>query len=272
MPTPWPFGTTTARDVLDANVQKQQFAMWLYLSDGGKAQVPNGIIRDPIVLTPTKEPIIYRNFIEGVNPRAIAVGYPEKANLTFDADHCALVMLWQGDFIDASRHWSGRGVGFQGPQGDNVLSLVAGVPFAALPSLEAAWPDKPAKEQGYRFRGYRFDKDRRPTFLYDVGSVRVEDFPKPVASDSPSFERTITLSGGQATGGAPSQLWFRFATGAKIAEAGDGTFAIDGLLKLRVTSPGGAKPILRPRGNTHELLLNVPVAGDGTTIKLNYIW
>lgn len=267
MPTPWPFGTTTAKDVLDANVQKQQFAMWQYLSDGGKAQVPTGIIRDPIVLTPIKEPIVYRNFIEGVNPRGIAVGYPEKAHLTFDADNCALVLLWQGDFIDASRHWTGRGVGFQGPQGDNVLPLVAGVPFAALPSLETPWPDKPAKDQGYRFRGYRFDKDRRPTFLYDVGSVSVTDFPRPVAGTSPSFERMISIHGE-----SPSQLWFRVATGTKVVDVGNGIFTIDDSLKLHIYQSKILIPIIRLRGNSQELLLNVSLSSGVANIRMEYVW
>jgi mono/diheme cytochrome c family protein len=272
MPTPWPFGTTTAKDVLDANVQKQQFAMWRYLSDGNKAQVPTGIIRDPIVLTPTTEPIIYRNFIEGANPRAIAVGYPEKAHLTFDAENCALVMLWQGDFIDASRHWSGRGNGFQGPQGDNVIPFAAGVSFAALLSLEAAWPDKPAREQGYKFRGYRFDKSRRPTFIYEVGSVRVEDFPHPVTGNPPSLDRTITLTNSEATGGAALSLWFRAATGSKIESAGDGTFAIDGVLKLSVAAPNGIQPVVRLRGNSSELLVPVSLNAGNATLNLKYVW
>lgn len=272
MPTPWPFGTTSAKDVLEGHVQKQQFAVWKYLADGNKAQVPTGIIRDPIVLTPTTEPIIYRNFIEGVNPRAIAVGYPEKAHLTWDAENCSLVMLWQGDFIDASRHWSGRGNGFQGPQGDNVIAFAAGVPFAPLPSLESPWPDKPAREQGYKFRGYRFDKSRRPTFQYDVGSTHVDDFPHAVAGNPASLERTITLANGSAAGSAPTSLWFRAATGSKIESAGNGTFAIDGAMKLTIAGPNGSQPVVRPRGNSSELLLPVSISNGGTIVNLKYVW
>ncbi|MFN3484700.1 MAG: hypothetical protein ACK44W_04365, partial [Planctomycetota bacterium] len=60
---------------------------------------------------PQDEAIIYRNFIQGAGPRAIAVGYPEHAHLAFDANHMRLALLWRGDFIDASKHWVDRGPG-----------------------------------------------------------------------------------------------------------------------------------------------------------------
>src|SRR5690606_9537014 len=92
-------------------------------------------------------------FIEGAGPRAIGVGYPEKVNLAFDANQLRLALIWQGAFIDASRHWIDRGVGFQPPLGDNVLKLPDGVPLAALTDEAAPWPAQPAKELGYRFLG-----------------------------------------------------------------------------------------------------------------------
>ena len=82
--------------------------------------------RDPIPLVADKTPVIYRNFIQGAGPRAIGVGYPEKANLAFDANDLRIALIWQGAFIDASKHWTGRGEGFQGPLGDNALALPYG--------------------------------------------------------------------------------------------------------------------------------------------------
>ncbi len=61
--------------------------------------------------------IIYRNFIQGVNARAIAVGYPGGVNAAFDADFCNVGLIWRGGFIDAKRHWTDRGGGFQPPLG-----------------------------------------------------------------------------------------------------------------------------------------------------------
>ena len=65
--------------------------------------------------------------------RAIGVGYAEKLNLAFDAESCRLAMLWHGGFIDAARHWSARGAGFEKPLGDKVLHLPPG-PAIAIPS------------------------------------------------------------------------------------------------------------------------------------------
>ena len=76
-------------------------------------------------------------------------------------------MLWQGAFLNAGRHWTGRGEGFEPPLGDNVLHLPAGVSFAVLAKETDPWPTKSARELGtYKFLGYRLTEDQRPTFMY----------------------------------------------------------------------------------------------------------
>ncbi|HEY1784378.1 MAG TPA: PA14 domain-containing protein, partial [Pirellulales bacterium] len=126
MPSAWPNGQTFLPKLLDGTADSQIEAVWQYLADGDKAMVPYGLARGPIELTPEKEAIIYRNFIEGAGSRAIGVGYPEKANIAFDANDLRLALLWQGAFIDASRHWVDRGAGYQPPLGDNILALAKG--------------------------------------------------------------------------------------------------------------------------------------------------
>src|SRR5262249_14979482 len=121
MPSSWPDGQTFLTDVLDGDTTKQVEAIWVYLSDGPRAALPLGLKKEFIPLVPEREAIIYRNFIEGAGPRAIAVGYPEKAHLAFDANDLRLALVWQGAFMDASRHWTDRGAGFEPPLGDNVL-------------------------------------------------------------------------------------------------------------------------------------------------------
>ena len=101
-------------------------------STAPRRRLPLGLGGSSIPLEPTTTAIIYRNFIEGAGNRAIGVGYPEKANLAFDANEVRLALLWQGAFIDAARHWTDRGEGFEGPLGDNVLRLHGGAAFAVL--------------------------------------------------------------------------------------------------------------------------------------------
>ena len=91
-------------------------------------------------ITITDEARIYRNFIEGASPRGIGVGYPEKVNLCFDANTMQIAMLWHGAFMDAARHWNGRGQGFQRPSGHYLINLTRDQPFAQLDSADAAWP------------------------------------------------------------------------------------------------------------------------------------
>ncbi|MFM9965367.1 MAG: PA14 domain-containing protein [Planctomycetaceae bacterium] len=284
MPSAWPNGMAIIKDVLDANTPKQMQAVWAYLTDGGSAAIPAGIVREAIVLVPDKEPILYRNFLQGPKPdggnitapRGFAVGYPEGVNLAFDFDRFALLWIWQGQFIDASKHWVGRGPGFQSPLGDNVLPLPAEVPFAVLADASTAWPSQPARDQGYQFKGYRFDESRRPILQYTFGRVAIDDHPRPLKSGKSnkelSLDRTLTLS---VTPGDPvtlNNLYFRAVTAQKIEPGPDGWFTIDGALKLRVVSSSSKPPLVRQAGNRFELLAPVELTNGGAKIEMRYVW
>ena len=266
MPAAWPNGQSFLRKTLDGKAETQIEAVWQYLADGDKALVPFGLARGPIELTPEKEAIIYRNFIEGAGTRAIGVGYPEKANLAFDANDLRLALIWQGAFIDASRHWTDRGGGNQPPLGDNILPLAKGPSFAMLDSAAAIWPKQADKSLGYQFRGYKLAKDDRPTFLYDLGPVHVEDFPNAVAGEPPTLRRKLVIASQKPVTG----LWYRAAVAKKIEPAADGWYDVGGW-KTRLESD--AKPVLRQSEGQTELLLPVELSG-GTfkVLQQDYSW
>jgi mono/diheme cytochrome c family protein len=267
MPAAWPNGQSFLRNLLDGTADTQIEAVWAFLSDGDKALIPLGLARSPIELEADKTAIIYRNFIEGAGPRAIGVAYPEKANLAFDANDLRIALLWQGGFIDASRHWVDRGAGYQPPLGDNILTLTKGSSFATLDSQNALWPKEPAKALGYRFRGYRLAKDDRPTFLYDLGPIHVEDFPDAVAGkENPSLRRTMTLKSAAPIAG----LWYRAAAAPKIEAQADGWYDVGGAWKTRLES--SAKPLLRESQGQTELLLPVEVGSGEFKIVQDYAW
>jgi mono/diheme cytochrome c family protein len=249
MPTSWPDGTTLLPKVLDGKAASQIEAIWAYLSDGAKARLPLGVNKQFIPLTPLGEAIVYRNFIEGAGVRAIGVGYPEKANLAFDANDLRLALVWQGAFIDAARHWTGRGEGFEPPLGDNIIHLPAGVSFATLGSLQEPWPSKSAKALDYRFAGYTLTKDQRPTFKYTLPGISVEDRPEAVAGSTVRRELKLTAAA------APENLYFRAAVGAKIEAQGDGWYRIDGEWRLKLDA--AAEPQLRHVGGKTELLVPI---------------
>lgn len=280
MPAAWPQGMSLLKDILDGNAPKQMQAVWHYLSDGSRAAIPAGIVREAIVLTPDKEPILYRNFLEGPKSdggrlnasRGFAVGYPEGVNLSWDVDRFALLWLWQGQFIDASKHWVGRGPGFQSPLGDNVLPLSSEVPFAVLVEPSTAWPSQPARDQGYKLRGYRFDEARRPVLQYQFGRLLIDDHPRPIkVGKELSLDRTLILT---VASGEPTKLdnvYFRAAVGNKIEPLAAGSFKIDGW-NLQIKSSTGTSPVLRPAGNQTELLMPVSLSNGSAKLEMKYVW
>lgn len=246
----------------------QTEAMWLYLKDGASAAVPLGMGAKSIPLVPTDGAIIYRNFVAGAGARAIAVGYPEKAHLAFDGNELRLAMIWHGAFIDAAKHWTERGSGWQGPLGDNVLRLHGGAPFAVLAKGDAPWPAEPAKKLGWRLKGYRLAKDDRPTFLYAMDGLSVEDFPNPVPmgkDHDPHLRRTLLVSATKRI----ENVYYRAAVGERVEEMTGGWYRVDAW-KIKVSS--AAKPVVRKAGGRSELLVPVTFAEGKAKVVVEYAW
>jgi mono/diheme cytochrome c family protein len=264
MPQAFLGAKSTRKDILDGSTDRQLQALWTYLSDGRKARDPEGLTRQTLELVVGGEAVMYRAFIDGGGTRAIGVGYPEEVNLAFDANEMRLAMIWTGRFIDASRHWNGRGDGFQPPAGENVVKLAAGVPLAVLENAEAPWPTAKGKDAGYQFRGYHLDSLRRPTFRYEVAGIKVDDFPSGAEDKAGRYiVRTLSFSGPAPV----ANLWYRAAAG-KIEPAGDGAYRVNGEIELRVKPDGNASPLVRKAGDNQELL--VPVAFDGNQARLTF--
>lgn len=277
MPSAFPNGLSIQPTIYGGVPNVQLSALWQYLSDGARAAVPAGIVPEAIELIPEKEPIVYRNFIQGLNPRGIAVGFPEKVHYAWDADAMNLALIWQNQFIDASKHWVGRGPGFQTPLGDNIVALSKGTPFATLASGATPWPGTPAKEQGYRFRGYRLDDHRRPVFRYTMtqnggGPIDVEDAITPIAAKpEASLTRKLSLTLEKPAEKPAETLWRRVITADAVTPLEEGTFLVNKHLKLTVTSPG-AVPSVRKVGNQDELLLPLTFQGGKAEVIERYEW
>jgi cytochrome c len=265
MPAFWPEGVASKKDILAGDANAQMRAIWLYLARQNFTDLPDGLIQGQQEIVADREAVIYRNFIEGAGSRAIGVGYPEKANIAFDANELRLALMWQGPFIDAAKHRTGRGAGYEKPLGGNLVKGPPGAPFAVLDSDSAAWPLQTGKAAGYRFGGYRLDERQRPAFLYSFGDVSVEDFPQAVpGSVDAKLRRTFTLRAKQA----PSRLHFRAAVGEKIEEV-DGGFLVDG--KVRLEFPG-AKPLVRQSEGRAELLVPVTFQNGEAKLIEEIIW
>lgn len=255
MPTFWPEGRAVNTEILGGDTEQQIHAIYAWLKDGPKADVPAGLVRSRQELVVDREAVIYRNFIEGAGSRAIGVGYPEKANLAFDANAVRLAMIWQGAFIDTSRHSSDRGVGYEPPLGDHLIRFPEGPAFATLPAGDAPWPSAKARGEGHQFKGYTLDEVRRPAFRYEIGGVRIQDsiLPRAVEVDV-TLVRALKLEG-SAEGG---RIWFRAAKG-KLTRQPDGTFLWGDAVRLRFR--GGGEPVLVADE------LRVPIAVPGELVE-----
>jgi mono/diheme cytochrome c family protein len=266
MPTPFPDGQTTLPGVLDGSVASQTEAIWRYLGDGDDAQLPLGLVTGKIELVAFDEPVIYRNFIEGAGPRAIGVGYPEKLNLAFDAQGLRLALLWHGGFIDAARHWTGRGAGFEKPLGDRVLALPDGPPLARLATPEAPWPKEVTSDVPRQFGGYRLDSARRPIFLYTWEGVRVEDELRPTGEpDLWVMQRTLRFTALRPV----ADLYLRLVVADRIEPRGMGRYQIEGRWQIAVRS--GAAPVLRS-GSKSELLVPIHFENSQAHVEVTYDW
>ena len=266
MPAPWPNGMTFFDNILEGSTKKQIEGVYQYLSSGTKAAAPEGLSREAIVLVPEKEPIIYRNFIEGAGPRAIGVGYPEKVNLAFDANNLRLAMIWQGAFIDAGRHWRDRGVGFQPPLGDNVISFPNGPAIASLANEKEIWPANLSRDQIGVFLGYKTDSNQRPTFQYRIGDVTVEDGFVPSKNKDGGFVRQLSLQ----TKSAPASLFLRIAAVSKLQKVSEKSFVLDNEIKLSLGN--GTKALVRDSAGKSELLLPIQFKDGKATLDIEYSW
>ena len=271
MPAAWPEGKTFYPDVLDGTAAGQIEGVWRYLANA-KPRPPIGASAHPIELVPMDRPIIYRNFIEGAGPRAIGVGYPEKVNLAWDADQMRLALVWRGAFIDAGKHWTGRGQGFQSPLGDGVFVPDSATPLArfedATALADAPWPKGSARNadgpaEGHRFSGYSLDAAGRPSVLWRWGDMRVRErfVPAEFVDEAPptdgkqadgkrtGLRRTVTVAGP-----APAAIaaW-RLAAGKQIEAVDGGWFVVDRVWRVRLNGTGPGSIVRREADGLVEL-------------------
>ena len=268
MPTGFPNGQAVERESFGGDPAKQIAAIWTYLKDGDRAGIPDGLLAEAIELKPEEgRPVIYRNFIEGLSPRGIAVGYPEQCNIGWDANRMSLGLVWHGKFIDASMHWVGRGSGNQSPLGDHVTRIDETSPVAILPSADSPWPTQPPRERGYKFLGYELDAQHRPAFKYRIGDLTVVDFPEPVAAGKEgSFRRHLRFESETPV----ENLYVRVAAGNSIEGQPDGTYSIDKLWTVKVA--GDKPPFIRDSEGRKELLVPVSLSSNRGQVTLEIHW
>jgi len=270
MPSFWPEGQSVNQDVFEGNTARQIDAIWSYLNLADDNNPPVGLIQGKQEIIADKEAVMYRNFIEGAGPRAIGVGYPEKANLAFDANAMRVAMIWQGPFIDGAKHSTGRGAGFEPPLGHNLIRLPEGPPFAfSVDPENDSWPTVTGKEAGYAFKGYWLDAQRRPKFRYRFLAMDVEDYSVAVPGELDAFLRRYVTFDSKAH---YVNLWMRAAVGQTIVPEEDGTYLIDQRIRMKFETDGQEKPVIQQGTNGMSLLIPIDLQHGKARIVQEIRW
>ncbi len=183
MPAFWP-GGKPMNAKLGGDAERQIDSIRVYLAEVDQSLPPEGFLdKTASELKPKDRPIVFRTFIEGAGAHAVAVGFPQGVNVAFDALNVRWALAWRGRFLDADGTWHQRVAKVEQPLGDHLIKL-DGVGALRLVGQNEAAPV---------FRGYRLDAEGVPTFLYDLGALRIED--RIAASTGPGLRRTLRVTG-----------------------------------------------------------------------------
>ncbi|MDE0569873.1 MAG: c-type cytochrome [Verrucomicrobiales bacterium] len=263
MPSYWPGGQAIRKEILNGKSDLQIEALWNYLSDGERAKNPKGLSRQSLTLKVADETVMCRG--RGTaGYRGIGVGYPEKISLAFDSEQMALRQIWKGEFAHINH-------GSFHSRGNERIQFPDGIPFHRLASMDDAWPYKGKTDylfpqnHGYQYKGYYLNSGKRPTFMYEYGSIKVEDFFKDHLDDNGKafFTRTVTFS----TTVKQEPFFFRLGSGKEIKHNGK-SWNID---RLSLGLHEDMKTLIR-EGDSKDLLLPMHLNKGKTIIRIDYKW
>lgn len=219
MPLFWEDGKSPLPELLDGDPDRQADAIRTYLSLGAAAPLPHGLVvpEGTYEVTPIDAPEMVGVFMEGVSPRTLLIGYPERLHVAFDMQGSRLAKAWRGRFFNAHGTWHARAGALERPPGNDVCDLPSGPAFARMAEPEGPWPLEFGTEGGFRALGRRIDPDGYPILRYSLGNIVIEERPyAQLAEGGTTLVRSFKLQ-------APTpivDLWFRL--GPEDGEGGEG--------------------------------------------------
>lgn len=234
------------------------------LHGSSSLKLPNEDVNPDYLIALEKEPITQRGFWmhEGKKKtHCIAVGYPQGIHYSYDLASGSLLQVWNGDFMDATKMWQGRGEKQLGTPAGFVVSLHGDPEFANLNDEESIWPTQ-AEQLDYKQLAYEFDADGVPSFSYKIKGSTVFSKLIPSPTDR-GLKREISVSGS-------NDIWFKLADGKAIEELPDGSFVVNDESYFIDFDSSTLKPTIRKSEGADELLVKVPSGKQ----QLNYsiIW
>lgn len=272
MPTFFPNGRSGVQSILDGDVDRQIAAMWTYLKSIERQPLPEKLAASKVhnfELVPEDRPVLLRTFMKQAGNHAIAVGFPQKVHVAFDAERVRIAQAWRGRFIDAHGTWFDRFTPLAAPLGDSVVAFPAGSAFALMPDAQAPWPKLDDPSSSYRFRGYRLDKQGVPTFLYEFDQFSIEDRVEPTSSKQ--LLRRIAIRSQEPTA-KQVRIWFRANAGKNLAKTPDGSCRNATGLTVSVSNPEAEGNLMREYDEGQsEWLVPIDMI-DRATIEVRYQW
>ncbi|MCF8452937.1 MAG: hypothetical protein K9G42_07020 [Pedobacter sp.] len=136
-------------------------------------------------------PYIYRVFIDGSSPAAIAVSLPGDLSYCWDAGTCKLRFAWSGGFLDNSELWKGKG--------DVSAKVVGNVFFRDKTHFPLSF-SADNKTPKLDYKGYKLI-NRYPEFHYTINGIDVYELIQPKA-DGKGLNRTFRIPNVKST------VWF----------------------------------------------------------------
>lgn len=127
------------------------------------ADSPHTHHHSPHPYTP-KPPYLYRVYMEGVGPAAIAVHLPGKTSYCWDAGSCMFRFAWTGDFVDNTLLWKGH---------KDARSAILGHIFYTEKQSPILRIGNSSGSRSHQFKGYKILKDGYPEFRYLLDGTEV---------------------------------------------------------------------------------------------------
>ena len=214
--------------------------------------LPNEEVNPNFMIALEDEPITQRGFWmhEGKKrTHCIAVGNPKGVHYTYDLATGSLLQAWDGDFMDATNMWQGRGEKQLGVPAGFIISLHADPELAFLENDKTTWPHN-VSNLNFKPLGYEFDEAGFPIFTYQISGSKVSNSFVPAITNR-GLQRKIVISGS-------SDIWVKVADGCEIQKLPDGTFVVNNESYFIDFGNSQLEPKIRESKGIDELVVKIP--------------
>jgi azurin len=200
--------------------------------EGSSASLSLGDGKSPHAY-PLVRPMMYRMFMPGASPAAIAVALPGQDSLCWDAGQCRFRYAWSGGFVDNQGYWKGNG--------NAQAKLLGPIWYTAAKGhlLRLARDSEPVTA----FKGYDLIKGL-PEFRYTLDGVEVHELIS--AGDKPhSLVFTYQLPVAKplyAVVEGEKAAWWSSSAGAFAQGTLSIPAAASASFTLTLSAPAGAAP------------------------------